>query len=299
MSIFSEKTSGVINSTDLKKPQIKLMYWIAFLIIFVISLACILPPLWIMISSLKDIKEYFQVPPTIIPRSFHIEKLAETWNLFKFWKYYLNSLQICAGAVVFTILFNGSLGYVLSRLKPKGSKAVFMAILWTMMLPNSVSMVPLFKNFVKFPILHINLTNSYLPLWLMAGASAFYVMVFKSYFDGIPSALIEAARLDGCNDVSIFYRIILPLSKPVIIVTSIFTINNTWGEFFWSYLVIREPNKYSVMVKIFTMATSGSSGISQDLVIISLIFAIIPPVILFIFFQKHIMQGFTLSGIKG
>lgn len=297
MSRFQDKTSGVINWMDLKKPAIKLLYWSMFAIILIIALVCLIPPLWIMISSMKDIKEYFQIPPTIIPRSFHPEKLAETWNMLSFGKYYLNSFALCAGAVVFTIIFNGSMGYVLSRLKPKGSSIIFMLILWTMMLPNSVSMVPLFKNFVDFPIFHINLTNSFWPIWLMAGANAFFVMIFKSFFDGIPKSLIEAARLDGCNNLGIFYKVMLPLSKPVMIVATIFTVNNTWGEFLWTYLILKDSSKYSVMVKIFTMV--GPSGMSQDIVMVALIFALVPPVIMFIFFQKHIMQGFTLSGIKG
>lgn len=297
MSRFDEKSTGLVNSIDLQKPRVRIVYWVAFLVVMVVSLVSILPPIWIMISSLKDIKEYFQIPPTIIPKTFHFEKLTETWNLLKFWKYYINSLEICAGAVVFSVFFNGLLGYVLSRLKPKGSSIVFMLIMWTMLMPNTVSMVPLFKNFVKFPLIHVNMTNSFWPLWFIAGANAFYVIVFKGFFDGIPTSLIEASKLDGCNNLGIFFKIVLPLSKPVIIVTSIFTINNTWGDFFWSYLVLKDTNKYPVMVKIFTMI--GAAGVSQDIVVVALIFAIIPPVLIFIFFQKYIMQGFTLSGIKG
>lgn len=297
MSKFDTKNTGLINSMDLKKPQVKLAYWIAFAIISIIALVSFVPPAWIMVSSLKDIKEYFQVPPTIIPKSFHPEKLGETWKLLNFSKYYINSLQVCAGAVVSTIFFNGSLGYVLSRLKPKGSSIIFLGIVWTMLMPHSISMVPLFKNFLSIPLLNINITGTYWPLWLIAGCNAFYVIVFKSFFDGIPSSLIEASRLDGCNNVSIFFRIVLPLSKPVLIVISIFTVNGMWGEFFWSYMVIRDPNEYTVMVKLFSL--TGATGVSQDLLVVALIFAIIPPIIIFAFFQKHIMQGFTLSGIKG
>lgn len=297
MSKFDNKNTGLINSMDLKKPKIKLMYWLGFIIISIMALVSLIPPVWIMLSSLKDVKEYFQVPPTIIPKSFHPEKLVETWNLLSFGKYYLNSIKICIGAAISTVVFNGSLGYVLSRLKPKGSSLIFLIILWTMLMPSSVSMVPLFKNFLSIPILHINITGTYWPLWLLAGCNAFYVMVFKGFFDGIPESLIEASRLDGCNNLSIFFRMVLPLSKPVLVVISIFTINGMWGEFFWSYLVIRDTNQYSVMVKIFTL--NGAAGVSQDIVVVALIFAIIPPILIFAFFQKHIMQGFTLSGIKG
>ncbi len=173
--------------------------------VIALVLICILPPLWVIVSSMKDLKEFLQVPPTIIPRSFHPEKLVKSWKMLDFGKYYLNTFILAIGNVIFSITLNGLAGYVLSRLKPKGSNVVFLMMLWTMMLPNSVAMVPVFKNIVNVPLLHINLTDSHIPMWLMSGASAFNVMVFKSFFDGIPKTLIEAARLDGCSDFGIFF----------------------------------------------------------------------------------------------
>lgn len=297
MSKFENKSSGLLNSIDYRNPGVKVLYFILFGIMLMVALVCLAPPLWIMLSSVKDIKEFYQVPPTIIPKSFQPEKIVEVWNKLNFMKYYINTFELAAGTIICAILFNGMTGYVLSRLKPKGSRVIFVLIMWTMMLPNSVGMIPLFKNIVSLPLLHINLSNSFLPLWLMAGANAFYVVMFKGFFDGIPISLIEAARLDGCNNLGIFYRIILPLSKPIIIVVLIFTLNSTWSDFFWPYLILKDPNKYTVMVKIFT--SKQSTGFPMDIMVVSLLFAIIPPAILFMFFQKYIMQGFTLSGIKG
>lgn len=262
-----------------------------------LAFICLAPPLWVMLSSVKNVKEFYQVPPTIIPRTLEFEKIIEVWKKLNFFKFYGNTLALAAGNIVCAVLFNGLAGFVLSRLKPKGSKIVFMVILWTMIIPNSVSMIPLFKNIINVPLLNINLSNSFLPLWLMAGASAYYIIIFKSFFDGIPASLVEAARLDGCNNINIFARIIVPLSKPVIIVIVIFTLNGTWSDFLWPYLILKEPEKYTVMVKIFTL--KSSTGFPMDVQMVALVFAIIPPAVLFMFFQRYIMQGFTLSGIKG
>lgn len=297
MSRFGDKKSGLLNYMDLKKVEIKILYWCCFAVMILLAFICFAPPIWVLLSSVKDIKEFFAIPPTIIPRSFHPEKLVEVWNKLGFWRYCLNTFEIVAGTVVFAIVFNGLVGYVLSRLKPKGSSIILVLMLWTMMLPNSVSMVPLFKNIVKFPIIHVNMTDSYLPLWMMAGANAFFVVMFKSFFDSIPQSVINAARLDGCNDLGMFYKIVLPISKPVLIVALIFTLNGTWADFFWPYLILKDPQLYTVMVKIFTM--KGSYGFSMDLQVVALTFAIVPPTVLFIFFQRYIMQGFSLSGIKG
>jgi|LSQX01.2.fsa_nt_gb multiple sugar transport system permease protein len=298
MGRLANKNTGVINYMDLKKGSTRAVYWAMFFLLILITIICMAPPLWVIISSMKDIKEFLMIPPTIIPKSFHPEKLVKAWKMLNFGQYYLNTLGLAAGNVIFSITINGLAGYVLSRLKPKGSNLVFTLILWTLMLPNSVAMVPVFKNIVSVPLLGINLSNSYLPMWLMAGASAFNVLVFKSFFDGIPMSLIESARLDGCSDLGIFMRIVLPLSIPVVMTMLILTVDSTWKNFFWPYLILKNQDKYTVMVKIFTLGGSGTNS-SIDIQMIALTFAIIPPAILFLFFQRHIMEGFTLSGIKG
>lgn len=297
MATLEEKRTGIINSIEMKKTKFKMAYWILFLVMVLISLICLLPPVWILLSSMKDIKEFYKIPPTILPETFQPEKLIETWNKLKFFRYYINTLELAAGCVVFSVVINGLAGYVLSRLKPKGSGLFLSLMIWTMLMPASLSLVPLFKTMIKFPLLGINLTNTYIPMWLISGASAYFVLIFKGFFDSIPVSLLEAARLDGCGNLKIFYKIIVPLSKPIIAVVSIFTVNGAWGDFLMPYLIIKDPEKYTVMVRIFTMR--GSVGFALDIQMIALVFAIIPPVILFLFFQKHIMHGFTLSGIKG
>lgn len=292
------QSMGIISKYDMRNPWIKILYGFIWFCMILAVLVCFIPPLWVMTSALKDSREFFSVPATTIPRSWHPEKLWDTWNMLNFGKAYLNTLSVLCGSLVVSLVCNGMLGYVLSRLKPRGSKIVLSLVLWTLMLPQSVSQVPLFKNFLSLPILGINITETYLPMWLLAGANAFYVLVFKSFFDSIPQSLIEAARLDGCNNLSIFFRIMMPLSKPVLMVITIFTINASWSDFFWPYLVLGSRTElYTVMVKIFYMA--GSTGYSEDIQVVALIFTIIPPAILFLFFQRYIMSGFTLSGIKG
>ena len=289
---------GIISKFDMQNPSVKVLYGLIWFFLILAVLLCFVPPLWCMTSALKDSREFFSVPATLIPRSFHPEKLWETWEMLNFGQAYLNTIFVLCGSLIMSLVCNGMMGYVLSSLRPRGYKLVLSLVLWTLMLPQSVSQVPLFKNFLSLPILGINITESYLPMWLLAGANAFYVLIFKSFFDSIPQSLIEAARLDGCTNLGIFFRVMLPLSKPVLMVIAIFTINASWSDFFWPYLVLGSRSElYTVMVKIFYMA--GSSGYSEDIQVVALIFTIIPPTILFLFFQRYIMSGFTLSGIKG
>ena len=292
MSKLSEKSAGVIVFTDLKRPSVRIGYAAIIIIMLFICVICVFPPVWVILSSFKDIKEFLKTPPTIIPRTFHPEKLPETWKLLEMGRAYVNTGIMAAGAVASAILFNGLMGYVLSRLKPAGTTLVFALMLWTMMLPNTVGLVPLYKNMVD-----ANMLNSFIPRWLRRGANAYYVIVFKSFFDSISKEYIEAARIDGCSDLMIFLRIIVPLSKAVIMVITLFTINGVWADFLWPYLVLTDKNLYTVMVRLYRL--TSTSGMSIDKQMIAITFALIPPIILFAIFQKHIMTGFSLGGIKG
>ena len=289
------KRIGIISDIDYANKPAKILYWSLFTLMCIIAFICIAPPLWVIISSLKDTKEFYAIPPTIIPRSFHPEKIVEAWNTFDFGRYYLNTIIVTAGAIIMSVVCNGLAGFVLSKLKPKGSGIVFALILGSMMVPNTVSMVPVYQNIVSFPIFGFNMINTFWPMVLMAGCNAFQTIVYKSFFDGIPSALIEAGKIDGCSEIKSFIKIVIPLSKAVVFTSMILTFNSEWGSFFWPFLVLRDKSVYTVIVEVFKIR----NNIAQDQVLMILSFAIIPPAIMFMIFQKNIMQGLTMSGIKG
>lgn len=295
MISYEKKTTGILTTVDMKKPGAKIAYWTNFAVLLIISVSFFLPPLWIVLSSLKDTKEFLQIPPTIFPKTFHPEKIGEVWKELNYTKYYFNTLILAAGDLVFMIIVNGLAGYVLSRLKPKGTALMMTLLLWTMMLPQTVSMIPLFKTFIDVPYLHINLSNTYLPMWLQAGASAFYVMLFKNFFDTIPISFVEAARIDGCTDFGIFIRIILPLSLPIIMAVSIFTVNNAWGAFFWPFIMIKKTDIQPIAVQLYNLK---QSGYVMDKYMVALVLSIIPPALMFIIFQKNIMGGINIGGVK-
>lgn len=286
---------GLISQIDLKNTRYKILFGVLFLIMIILTLVCMLPPLWVIISSGKPSAEFYSVPPTIIPHSFDINKLLDIWNEYSFGRFYINTILVTAGCVAFSVVCNGFAGYVISKLKPKGIGLVFGVIMATLMIPGSVSMVPTYINIIHFPLGNVNLINTFWPMWMMAGANAFMIIVYKSFFDGISTSFIEAAQLDGCNEFDVFWRIVLPLSKPVIFTSIILTINGAWGDFFWPYMVLKDKSLYTVIVEVFQL----QSLLAEDKLIALLAFTIVPPIILFAFFQKYIMQGFTMSGIKG
>ena len=290
-----KKKSGIILDIEQSQGKVKLFNIINFSILLIIMCICVLPILWVIASSFKDTQEFIMDPPTIIPRSFNINKFPEVWKDAHFGKSYLNTITMGAGNVVFSITINGLAGYVLSRLRPKGHILVITLILWTMMTPHTMNMVPLFMTFVDFPLLHINLTDTFWPFWLMSGAAPFFVMLFKSFFDGIPMSYMEAARIDGCTELGIYTKIILPLSKPVVFTVAIFVLNGIWGDFLWPYLILREPSLYTTGIKIFYLQKDATIDVQY----MSILFVVIPSAVMYVTFQKYLAQGIAIGGVKG
>ncbi len=285
----------LINRVELRKTRIQVLYFAIVAVAVVLAALCFLPILWVIISSLEPAKEFYSLHPPVIPNHLNWSLLGTVWSSVGFLGLYANSGQVVLGSVIMALLFNSLLGYVLSRLKPRGTRFVFLIILWTLMLPNTTAIVPVYKNIIDFPILHVSLINTYFPMWLMAGASAFNVIIFKSFFDSIPTELIEAAQIDGSSNLNTFFRVMLPLSKPVFLTITIFTVTGAWSDFFWPFLVLNEGSKQTVMVALYGASTS----LPANELLLALTLGMLPPMVVFIFLQRYIMQGFTLSGIKG
>lgn len=293
---FQAKENGAMSFMDMKNPKNKIIYWGMFFIMVLIALICLLPPLWVLLSSFKSAKELLQIPPKLLPESWDLTKFVELWKRLDFGMYYKNTIIIAIGSVIFSIICNGLAGYVLSCLKPVAASLYATLILWTMLLPSNLSTVAIFKNVIDFPIFGWNLSNTYWPLWFSCGANAFQILLYKNFFDSISKSLVEAARLDGCNRVKIFSKIIFPLSKSIVAVDAIFTVNGVWGAFLMPYLVLTGKEKKTVMIAIYEMSSGTTYSLDQQLA--GIVFAILPPIIIFFFLQKYIMGGVNLGGVK-
>ena len=194
--------------------------------------------------------------------------------------------------IIIGILVVGLLGYGIGILKPKGHGIVKKLVLLSLLMPPTISIVPLFMNIQK-----VRMGNSFLPLWLSFGANAMYVILFVQFFESLPSSIIEASRIDGCSQLQTFFRIVLPLSKPICTVISIFAVNAAWSDFLLPYLVLRGAEKQTVMVRLFVFSTEQT--VNADAMMRSVVFAMIPPIILFFIFQKQLTENAVSVGIKG
>jgi multiple sugar transport system permease protein len=287
---YNDKKDGVIRGYDIRSGKVKILAVLIMVICIFMVCVALFPALWVFLASFKDIKEFTR-NVTIFPESFEWSRMAETWKAFKFTKYYRNSLISILGSTVCAIIFNGLLAYGLGVLKPKGYKFALGLIMWSLMIPGVTSIVALFRN-----INLIGLNKSFIPLWFAFGANAFWVVLFKQFFEEIPKELLEAAKLDGCGVLQVFTDIMLPLSKPIIMVVAIFAVTAAWSDFLLPYLVLNGTDKVTVMVKLFSFKDTPTDAVS---VLRASFFAIIPPTIIFAIFQKQITDGAASGAVKG
>lgn len=286
-----DRSNGVIRRFDYGRRSVKVGYWLVIAACAVVLIISVAPVLWVFLASLKNIDE-FTTSPSLLPASWDFSKFLATWNELGFVQFYINSLIVVAGSVICALLFNGLMAYGLSRVKPKGSKVIYYLILWSMMVPATTSVAPLFLNIVK---LHLN--NNFLVLWFAMGANAFYVILYKNFFDDFPQSIIDAAKIDGCSNMQIFFHMIMPLSMAINIVIVIYAVTAAWSDFLLPYLVLGQSDKITVMVRLFQFRAATHTN---DVTIIRAVaFSIIPPIILFAIFQRKIVESITTTGIKG
>lgn len=295
MNRLRKKTSGIIVYSDYKKKRFRVLYGLLLLLMFAILVVMVFPPLWLLLSSFKSARELYDVPFTFLPQTFDFAKVTRVWNLLSFGTYYLNSFIVTFGAVFAAILFNGLLAYAVSVIRPKGHKFVFALVMASLMIPPILNMGTLFHNIVR-----LNLINSHLPLMLVFGANPFYFIMFKTYFDRLPKPLFEAAEIDGASRLQMFRYVLMPLSKPIAGVVAIFSMTAAWSDFLLPYLVLQRDSRQTVMVKIYSLYSDMGTapGFGPDSLLMVLAFSIVPPVILFIIFQKRITSAVATTGIR-
>ena len=283
--------TGVIRDYDMHSASVRIGYGLIYGLCILMTVFAIFPLIWVVLAGFKDLKE-FMSSTSLLPRAFDLKLFFKTWDQLGIAKNYLNSLISVVGSVICALIFNGLLGYGLAILKPRGYGVVKKMVMLSLLVPATISIVPLFMN-----IQRLHMGNSFLPLWLSYGANAMYVVLFIQFFESLPQSMIEASRIDGCTPLQTFFHIVLPLSKPICAVVSIFAINAAWSDFLLPYLVLRGGPLQTVMVRLFVFSTEQT--VNADTMMRSVVFSMIPPIILFVLFQKQLTENAVSAGIKG
>lgn len=255
------------------------------------------PLLWMISSSFKPSKDIFN-SVSFLPKNFTFENYINGWKGFSghtFTRFYINSFVV-AGLVVVGVVISSTLtAFAFSKIKFKGSGFFFACMLLTLMLPKHVKLIPQYIIFTK-----LHWINTYLPLIVPSyfGVQGFFVFQMVQYMKSIPNSLLEAAKIDGCSWFGLYAKIVCPLSIPTIITTIILSFMWTWNDFFSQLLYLSDVPKYtiSIALRMFVDASGGSSwGSLFAMSVVSLV----PLFVLFIIFQKYIVEGITSGSVKG
>ncbi|SFL33451.1 alpha-1,4-digalacturonate transport system permease protein [Gracilibacillus orientalis] len=260
--------------------------------LFIIALMYLFPIVWLLLSSLKPGNELFSYPLKIFPDNPTLDGYAYSWQTMEFIKYFINTLIVAVVTTVLTVLASASCGFALAKYNYKWLNAFLICMLATTMLPTEVIMNPTFSV-----ILNLNLYDSLAGLVIPSISTATGIFMFRQYFMTVPNDLLESARIDGANEGKIFFQLMLPIAKPVAITLAIFSFQWRWNDYIWPLIVLSDPNKYTVQIALRSIV--GADNIDWVLLLSSSIISLVPMIIIFIVFQRYIMDTGATSGIKG
>ncbi|MCX5435173.1 MULTISPECIES: carbohydrate ABC transporter permease [unclassified Streptomyces] len=286
----------LISPAQLGRRRGKVVYWCVFALVMVLFTLVFLGPMYWMVSGgLKTTQEFVKAPPTLVPTSVHPGNYGDAWRVMDLAKLLGNTLYYAFGALAFQLVLDVAAAYSLSKLRPLFGKVILGMMLATLMIPATVLVVPQYLTVLDVPLFERNLLNSPWVIWLPSVTNAFNIFLLKRFFDSIPQELLDAASIDGASALRTLRSVVLPLSRPILGVVSIFAVVGVWKDFLWPMLTLPDPGKQTLNVGIYSLA----SGVPENWLIAALTIASLPTLVLFLLFQRNIMSGLTAGGLKG
>lgn len=276
------------------KSKKKFSKSIIYIILFFISFVCLVPFYWMIRSSLMDMSQIFTMPPIWIPNPIKFSNYKEALTMLPFGRYFLNTLFVVVFTVLGTVITSSLCAYSFSRIEWKGRDTVFGILLTAMMIPFAVTLIPTFIGWQK-----LGFVNSYAPLIVPAwfGGGVFNVFLLRQFFRTIPKELDEAARIDGAGHLTIYSKIIMPLSKPSLIVVSLFSFMGSWNDFLGPLVYLNDGDKFTLSLGL--MQFQGMYSAQWQYMMAAATVVLVPIVIIFFIGQKYFIEGISMSGMKG
>ena len=289
---------SLISSAQLNRARGKIVYRIVLTVVIVVFTLVFIGPLYFLFTDgLKSTQEAIAAPPTLYPHALHPSSYSRAWSEFSLGRLLLNTLYYAFGALAFQLVFDVAAAYSLSRLRPVLGNVILAMMVATLMIPAMVLIVPLYITVAHLPIVNISLIGSPAAIWLPSVANGFNIFLLKRFFDSIPAELTEAAAIDGASPLRILRSIIIPISRPILAVVSIFSLVAVWKDFLWPLLVEGgfNPPRATLNVGIWT----ASQTAPENMVLAASAIAAVPTIIFFLIFQRNILAGLTAGGIRG
>ena len=263
------------------------------ILLLVSGISFVAPFLWMVVTSLKVSEQIFTWPPVLIPNPVQWINYYDALTFLPFGRYFLNSIVLCVVVALGTLISNTLVAYGFSRIDWIGRDGVFVLVLSTMMLPSQVTMIPMYIIFRK-----LGWIGGFLPLTVPSFlGSAYYTFLMRQFFRTIPFELSDAARIDGASELGIFYRVILPLSKPALTTVALFTFIFTWNDFLGPLIYLRDERLYTVTLGLQQFQSRYVTPMNQLMAASTV--AIIPVIVVFLLAQRMFIEGISITGLGG
>lgn len=273
-----------------KKRQEQITKIILYILLITISIILLAPLWWMVSTSLKPMEEVVQYPPRFIPETWQWSNYLRTIQAFPFLRYAKNTLFITFFVVLGNVVANSFIAYGFAKVDFPGKKVLFSLVLATMMVPGFVTMIPQYILFTK-----LGWVGTYLPLIVPAFfGNAFNIFLMRQFYMSISDDVIEAAQIDGANHLYIWSRLMIPMTKPVLITIAITSFNGAWNDFLGPLLYIQDEQKYTLQIGLQTF--KSQSGTQWNYLMAGATLVMLPTVLLFFFAQKYFLEGMDLTG---
>ncbi len=292
----------VSNQTAIKNPVISeskrvsggYWRWVNLLFLFAFAVIMISPFIWLLSSSFKSQTQIFQYPPTWIPDPFQPENYTKALTYKPFHLYFKNTMIIVSLNVIAVVFTSSFCAYGLARIRVPGRDVWFGVVLATLFLPTAILLVPNFMIFSK-----LGWVDTFLPLTVpqFFGGGAFNIFLLRQFFRTIPEELADAARLDGCSEFGVYWRIMMPLAKPALITVAIFAFLFAWNDLIGPITYLRSPDNFTIAAGLASFRSQ--TDISWDLQLAASTAMTFPVIVLFFFAQRYFIQGIVMTGLKG
>lgn len=260
-------------------------------LLWILAIIYGLPVLWFILSSFKPAGDLFSYPLTVFPSHWTVSGYASAWSSFDFARYFLNTFIVCAATTVFTIVASCCTGYALATYSNKWLNAFLICILATTMLPTEVMLAPEF-----LVIRNLGLYNSLAGIIVPSILTATGCLMFRQFFKTVPDDLLEAARIDGAGELYTFFRVMVPMSRPIMLTLAIFSFQWRWNDYIWPLLVLNDPSKFTVQLGIETIV--GAQNINWSVLLGGSVISMIPLVAIYLVFQRYVMNSNITAGLK-
>ncbi|MDN4596319.1 carbohydrate ABC transporter permease [Leifsonia virtsii] len=292
-----EGERGILSPSDRRKPGVRwstrVIHGALLLVLVVVGLG---PLLWLAKSAITPTEDTLRTPMALFPHGVDWANLSTAWSTVHIDVQFVNTIWVAAGSWAAQLIVATTAGYALSVLRPAYGRVLYGLILTTLFVPSVVLLVPLYLTILNPPLLGTTLINTFWAVWLPAGASAFNVVLVKRFFDNLPREVFEAARTDGAGPFRLFWSIVLPMSKPILGVVSVFAIIAAWKDYLWPLLVLRDPAIQPLSVRLPTL----QAAIQLDVYLAALAISTLIPIALFLVFQGLFLRSAGLGGaVKG